>query len=221
MLFRYSRRATFKFSTLIIAEHNNKTLVKSMTKLLKAAEKLKQDVITNINSVSSAHHGRQHWICSRQRQIDTTSFNSQEDNYSWLTCLQTLVDFGLYSLSENLESVVKQLIEKNKYKNVIALSSSIGKDIIPRVAASYDCQPISDVTEVIVIKSIIKDDSTFIRPTYAGNAFSKVKSSDPIKFLTFRPTSFDEATGKSESVEVEKLADPAIPQDPKTKFLKE
>lgn len=47
---------------------------------------------------------------------------------------------------------MRQLIDKNKYKNVVALSSSLGKDVIPRVAANYDCQPIGDITEVVVIK---------------------------------------------------------------------
>jgi electron transfer flavoprotein alpha subunit len=54
------------------------------------------------------------------------------------------------SLAENLESVIKQLIDQHKYKNVVALASTLGKDIIPRVAANYDCQPIGDITEVIV-----------------------------------------------------------------------
>lgn len=55
-----------------------------------------------------------------------------------------------FSLAEDLESVLRQLIDKNKYKNVVALSSTLGKDIIPRIAANYDCQPIGDIIEVIV-----------------------------------------------------------------------
>ena len=109
---------------------------------------------------------------------------------------------------------MRQLIDQNKYKNVIALSSSLGKDVIPRVAANYDSQPIGDITEVL-------DENTFIRPTYAGNAFTKIKTSDPIKFLTFRPTSFDEMTGKCDSITVEKLTDPSFPKEPQTKFVKE
>ena len=40
------------------------------------------------------------------------------------------------------------MIEKNKYKNVIALSGSFGKDIIPRVAAKFDSQAIGDIVEI-------------------------------------------------------------------------
>ena len=90
-------------------------------------------------------------------------------------------------------------MEKYKYQNVVALSSSFGKDIIPRVAAQFNCQAISDVVE-------IEKEDTFVRPTYAGNAISKVQSNAPIKFLTIRSTSFDEiAPGTSENVEIENI----------------
>lgn len=40
---------------------------------------------------------------------------------------------------------------KGCYKNLIGLSSSIGKDVVPRVAGYYEAQPISDVIEVVVL----------------------------------------------------------------------
>lgn len=48
--------------------------------------------------------------------------------------------------------------------------------MIPRIAGKYEAQPISDIVEIIVNISNIKDNKTFVRPTYAGNAISKVKS---------------------------------------------
>ena len=39
-------------------------------------------------------------------------------------------------------------IRDSKY--VVGLSSSFGKDVIPRIAAKFDSQPISDVIEVHV-----------------------------------------------------------------------
>ena len=58
--------------------------------------------------------------------------------------------------------------------------------MLPRVAALLDVSQLSEVTEV-------KDESTFVRPMYAGNALSTVGSSDPIKVVTVRPTVFDKA----------------------------
>ena len=43
-----------------------------------------------------------------------------------------------------------ELIGKGGYKNVVGLSSSIGKDVIPRVAGYVAAQPIGDITEVVV-----------------------------------------------------------------------
>lgn len=55
--------------------------------------------------------------------------------------------------------------------------------------------PISDVTE-------IHSADSFTRTQYAGNAVKKVKSTAPIKLLTFRGTSFEPAKeGGSGSVE--------------------
>ena len=41
--------------------------------------------------------------------------------------------------------VAKNLIEKNGYDKVIALSSSFGKDVIPRIGGLMDLQAITDV----------------------------------------------------------------------------
>jgi len=41
----------------------------------------------------------------------------------------------------------------------------------------------------------------FVRPTYASNALTEVKSSDKIKFLSVRATNFDKYEGKNQKVE--------------------
>ena len=51
----------------------------------------------------------------------------------------------------------------------------------------------------------IEDNKTFIRPTYAGNALSKVQSSQDIDFLTFRPSSFPETEAGTNEAPVEEV----------------
>jgi electron transfer flavoprotein alpha subunit len=87
-------------------------------------------------------------------------------------------------LSDVVANVVGQLCDKYKYKNVVGLSSSLGKDVIPRIAGKFVSQPITDVLEVL-------DEKTFVRPTYAGNALTKVRSNQDVNFLTFRASSFE------------------------------
>lgn len=91
------------------------------------------------------------------------------------------------------------------YTHIVAPATTDAKNILPRVAALLDVMVLSDVTAVI-------DADTFERPIYAGNAIQTVKSSDAIKVISFRTSTFDAAaTGGSASVEtVAAAADPAL-----------
>ena len=44
----------------------------------------------------------------------------------------------------------KKLQEEHKYKRVIGLNSSYGKDVIPRIAGQYGVQPITDIIDIVV-----------------------------------------------------------------------
>ena len=67
---------------------------------------------------------------------------------------------------------------------------------MPRIAALLDVSQVSDITKVV-------SDDTFLRPIYAGNAFATVKSTDKIKCVTIRPTSFDPAPTSGGSAEIQ------------------
>jgi electron transfer flavoprotein alpha subunit len=81
------------------------------------------------------------------------------------------------------------------HTHVVSAASAFSKSVLPRVAAMLDVAQLSDVL-------VVEDDSTFVRPMYAGNALCTVVSSDPVKVMTIRPTSFEKAavTGGSASV---------------------
>jgi electron transfer flavoprotein alpha subunit len=70
------------------------------------------------------------------------------------------------------------------YSHMLAATTAVGKNVMPRVAALLDVQPISDIAEVV-------DADTFVRPIYAGNGMATVKSSDTKKIITVRAASFD------------------------------
>jgi len=88
--------------------------------------------------------------------------------------------------AENYAALVVPLA--SSYTHVVAPASAFGKSFMPRVAALLDVAQVSEI-------SAVESADTFVRPIYAGNAFAKVKSSDPIKVVTVRATGFDAAPG--------------------------
>lgn len=98
-------------------------------------------------------------------------------------------------IAEEWTPLVLQAQKAGRHSHIVAAASAFSKSMLPRVAAKLGVAQISDVLEV-------KGDSTFVRPMYAGNALATVESSDAVKVLTVRPTSFDTAarTGGSATV---------------------
>src|ERR1700722_19759272 len=85
------------------------------------------------------------------------------------------------------------------YSHLLAATIAVGKNVMPRVAAVLDVQPISDIAEVI-------DADTFVRPIYAGNGMATVKSSDTKKIITVRAASFDPVAAEGGSATIEPVA---------------
>lgn len=79
-----------------------------------------------------------------------------------------LADYDVYRhhLAENLADLVIEL--GAKYEHILAATSSVGKNFMPRDAALLDVAQISD---------IIRGESanTFVRPIYAGNTVAIVQ----------------------------------------------
>jgi electron transfer flavoprotein alpha subunit len=107
-----------------------------------------------------------------------------------------VVEDALYGhrLAEPVAALIVSLA--SGYSHIVAPSTTDAKNIMPRVAALLDVMILSDVVGVV-------DADTFERPIYAGNAIQTVKSTDSVKVMTIRTSTFDLApTGGSAPVEV-------------------
>ncbi len=51
---------------------------------------------------------------------------------------------------------MKELVLKGGYDKVISSSSAFGKDLVPRIGGLLDVQPITDVTQILVIVLMLK-----------------------------------------------------------------
>lgn len=109
-----------------------------------------------------------------------------------------LADHPAYGrfLVENISLLVAQVA--TEYTHVIAAASSMGKDLIPRVAALLGVAPLSDVMR-------IDAPDTFTRPIYAGNVLATVRSLDMKMLLTIRGSAFQPCDDSDDSVEITEL----------------
>jgi electron transfer flavoprotein alpha subunit len=102
-------------------------------------------------------------------------------------------------LAEEAANLVVPLMQN--YDVLLAPSSTMGKNILPRVAALLDVAQVSDIIEV-------EAPDTFVRPIYAGNALETVKAADKKIVATVRATAFS-AAGEGGSAPVETIEAPA------------
>ena len=122
------------------------------------------------------------------------SNSSSVSQLSGINSVKMIVDDSLDNV--NVEVASKLIADvMSDYDYLVAGSSTFSKNILPRVGALLDVQPISDVCE-------IKSNNTFVRPLYAGNVMATVESSDETIVMTVRSTAFEHSgDGGSASVE--------------------
>ncbi|MBB5663830.1 electron transfer flavoprotein alpha subunit [Rhizobium leguminosarum] len=111
------------------------------------------------------------------------------------------------ALANNLAEPLADLIVSlaGSYDTILSAATSVGKNVLPRVAALIDVAQVSEIIEVI-------SSDTFKRPIYAGNAIQTVQASDAKKVITVRTASFASAAeGGSAPVEaIAAVSDPGL-----------
>jgi electron transfer flavoprotein alpha subunit len=103
---------------------------------------------------------------------------------------------------ETSEIVAAQILSiAGNYSHILAPATSIGKSVLPRVAAKLDVAQVSDIIKV-------ESADTFVRPIYAGNVLATVQATDATKVITVRTTGFDAAaaTGGTAAIESQAIA---------------
>ena len=165
---------------LLLADHDNATLSDQTAKALTAALKMGSDV-----HVLVAGKGAK----------------GAADAAAKLAGAAKVLLAEADSLADGLAEPVAALIVSlaGGYDAIVAPATSMGKNVLPRVAALLDVMQISEIIDVV-------SSDTFKRPIYAGNAIQTVQSTDAKKVVTVRTASFvaaaDGGSAKVESVGV-------------------
>lgn len=170
-------------AVLVIAEHDKKTLKRATLQAVDAAARLGEVHLLVLGSGVDA-------VAQAAAKVAGVAQVKVVDDAALAEPLAEVVTAQVVPLAKD-------------YSHVVAAATAHGKDFMPRVAALLDVAQISEVTG-------IDSADTFRRPIYAGNAIATVQSSDPIKVLTVRGTSFDEAAAEGGSAAIEKVAAVAV-----------
>jgi electron transfer flavoprotein alpha subunit len=163
-------------AVLLLAEHDNKTLSPETAKALTAASKFGGDIdIVVAGENASGVAGQAAKLVGVRKVLLAEAPQLAQ------------------SLAEETANLLVPLMQG--YDVLLAPATTMGKNVLPRVAALLDVAQISDIIEV-------KAPDIFVRPIYAGNALETVQAADKTIVATIRTTAFSAADeGSSASVE--------------------
>lgn len=150
--------------TLLVAEHDNKSLKDATSKALTAAKAIGADV----HILVAGHDCKA--VAEAAAKLDGVK-------------KVLLADAPAYEhmLAEPTAALIVSLA--GPYETIMAAATTTGKNVMPRVAALLDVMQISEVSKIVA-------PDTFERPIYAGNAIQTVRSHDAKKVITVRTSAF-------------------------------
>jgi len=165
-------------AVLLVAEHDNESLAPASAKALTAARAFGGDV--DILVAGENCRG----VADAAAKLDGVR-----------KVLLAEAPHLAQRLAEETAAAILPLMKS--YAVLLAPATTMGKNVLPRVAAMLDVAQLSDIIEV-------KTPNTFVRPIYAGNALETIETSDKTVVATVRTTAFASA-GEGGSAPVETL----------------
>lgn len=180
-------------SVLIIAEHDNKSLKPATLNTVAAASQIDADVHVLVVGFECQT------VVEQAAQVAGVNKVLVADNAVYE-----------HQLAENVSKLIVEIA--GGYGHILAPATTTGKNTMPRVAALLDVAQLSDVIKV-------EAPDTFVRPIYAGNAISTVKTTDKVKILTVRATGFDPVAATGGNAEREVLSQ--VIENKGSRFVKE
>lgn len=171
---------------LLLADHDSNHLSDQTAKALSAASKIGGDVHILVAGAGAKVAAEQASKLSGVAKVLVAEDASLANN-----------------LAEPLAALIVSLA--GNYDTIVAAATSVGKNVMPRVAALLDVSQVSEIIEVV-------SSDTFKRPIYAGNAIQTVQTTEAKRVITVRTASFASAAeGGSAAIEsVSAAANPGV-----------
>ncbi|MBY5353058.1 electron transfer flavoprotein subunit alpha/FixB family protein [Rhizobium leguminosarum] len=175
---------------LLLADHDNASLSDQTAKALTAATKIAKDQASDIHILVAGKAAK-----------------PAAEQAAKLAGVSKVLLAESDELANNLAEPLGDLIVSlsASYDTIISAATSVGKNVLPRVAALLDVAQVSEIIEVI-------SSDTFKRPIYAGNAIQTVQATDAKKVITVRTASFASAPeGGSATIDaIPAVSDPGL-----------
>lgn len=163
-------------SSLVIAEHNNASVGEATFSAIAAASQLGETTVL-VGGKDCGKVAEEVAKCKGVTKVVVADNPALE-----------------YRMPETFAPFISGM--SSNYTHVFVGASSFGKNLLPRAAVLSDMAPISEITS-------IQSEDTFVRPMYAGNAMATVQSSDTVKFISVRSTSFPSLGASDSSAPIE------------------
>lgn len=162
---------------LIIAQHSEGVLDAATLNVVRAALAISE----NISLLVAGHECQT--VAEDARQLEGVTSVLLADH----PCYESLS-------AENLSALVAEVA--HPYSHILAPANTFGKNVMPRLAALLDVQPLTDVLH-------IEGADIFLRPIYAGNLIARIQANDKIKAMTVRTSAFPPVTRKTDSCDLQ------------------
>ncbi|MGT2444285.1 electron transfer flavoprotein subunit alpha/FixB family protein [Ensifer adhaerens] len=171
---------------LLLADHDSNHLSDQTAKALSAASKIGGDVHVLVAGAGAKQAAEQASKLAGVSKVLVADDASLANN-----------------LAEPLAALIVSLA--GSYDTIVSAATSVGKNVMPRVAALLDVSQVSEIIEVV-------SSDTFKRPIYAGNAIQTVQTTEAKRVITVRTASFASAPeGGSAAIEtVSAAANPGV-----------
>ncbi|MGY5808662.1 electron transfer flavoprotein subunit alpha/FixB family protein [Rhizobium sp. LEGMi198b] len=175
---------------LLLADHDSNHLSDQTAKALTAATQIAQGTGSDVHIL-----------------VAGAGANTAAEQAAKLAGVSKVLVADDASLANNLAEPLADLIVAlaGSYDTILTAATSVGKNVMPRVAALLDVAQVSEIIEVVSA-------DTFKRPIYAGNAIQTVQSTDARRVITVRTASFASAAdGGSATIEaIPAVANPGL-----------
>ncbi|MBD9523286.1 electron transfer flavoprotein subunit alpha/FixB family protein [Ensifer sp. ENS02] len=175
---------------LLLADHDSNHLSDQTAKALSAASKIASGTGADVHVLVAGAGAKQ-----------------AAEQASKLAGVSKVLVADDASLANNLAEPLAALIVSlaGSYDTIVSAATSVGKNVMPRVAALLDVSQVSEIIEVV-------SSDTYLRPIYAGNAIQTVQTTEAKRVITVRTASFASAAeGGSAAIEsVSAAANPGV-----------